>query len=64
LVYFITYNFFVLQKPVGGVAVMPLGADLLSKFRKDKTKEGVAQRPVADVSFPLTFSTLRFVCSY
>lgn len=30
--------------------MMPLGADLLSKFRKDKTKEeGIAQRPVADV---------------
>ena len=48
-----------MQKPVGGVAVMPLGADLLSKFRKDKTaKEGVAQRPVADVRFPFTFATL------
>lgn len=35
---------------------MPLGADLLSKFRKDKTKEGVAQRPVADVRDKYNFS--------
>ena len=34
---------------------MPLGADLLSKFRKDKTK-GVAQRPVADVRDKYNFS--------
>lgn len=36
---------------MGGVAVMPLGTDLLSKFRKDKTKEeGTTHQPVADVS--------------
>ena len=46
---------FCFKKPVGGVAVMPLGADLLSKFRKDKTK-GVAQRPVADVRDKYNFS--------
>lgn len=40
-----------LKKPVGGVAVMPLGTDLLSKFRKEKIKEeGTAHNPVADVS--------------
>lgn len=31
--------------------MMPLGTDLLSKFRKDKTKEeGTTHQPVADVS--------------
>jgi len=34
------------QKPVGGVAVMPLGADLLSKFRKDKPKEDTGKQPI------------------
>lgn len=34
-----TLSTFSLQKPVGGVAVMPFGADLLSKFRKDKGKD-------------------------
>uniref|UniRef100_A0A0P4YUC1 Moesin/ezrin/radixin homolog 1 n=1 Tax=Daphnia magna TaxID=35525 RepID=A0A0P4YUC1_9CRUS len=41
------------KKPVGGVAVMPLGTDLLSKFRKDKTKEeGTTHQPVADADLP------------
>ncbi|XP_046444093.1 protein 4.1 homolog isoform X3 [Daphnia pulex] len=51
------------KKPVGGVAVMPLGADLLSKFRKDKTKEGVAQRPVADQPEVLVKTTSRRIGS-
>merc|ERR1712071_700199 len=33
------------KKPVGGVAVMPVGADLISKFRKDKVKEDAPTPP-------------------
>ncbi|XP_057373633.1 band 4.1-like protein 3 isoform X2 [Daphnia carinata] len=52
------------EKPVGGVAVMPLGTDLLSKFRKDKTKEeGTTHQPVADQREVLVKTTSRRIGS-
>lgn len=52
------------EKPVGGVAVMPLGTDLLSKFRKDKTKEeGTTHQPVADQREVLVKTTTRRIGS-
>lgn len=52
------------KKPVGGVAVMPLGTDLLSKFRKDKTKEeGTTHQPVADQREVLVKTTTRRIGS-
>ncbi|XP_057373641.1 protein 4.1 homolog isoform X3 [Daphnia carinata] len=52
------------KKPVGGVAVMPLGTDLLSKFRKDKTKEeGTTHQPVADQREVLVKTTSRRIGS-
>ena len=39
-----------IQKPVGGVAVMPGGADLLSKFRKDKAEKSLKDEASAAAS--------------